>query len=57
MSQKRVEAWPSYLGKIAEEPARQVDQVDALVDQFSTAGKFWVGAPFSVVEPLRPPWP
>ena len=36
-------------GKVAEEPARKIDQVGALVDQFAAAGDRGVGAPFAVV--------
>src|SRR5207245_61044 len=37
------------LDEIAEEPAGQVDQVDALVQEFAAAGQGRVGAPFPVV--------
>jgi len=38
MSQKYRRAAAPHAGKIAQEPARQIDQVRPLVDQFSPAG-------------------
>ena len=35
--------------EVAQEPARQVDQVDALVDQLAAAGNGRIGAPFVLV--------
>ena len=49
MSQKYVRARPRTLRKIAEEPAGEIDQVRALVDQFAAAGERRVGAPFAIV--------
>jgi hypothetical protein len=36
-------------GELAEEPAGEVDEVDALVDQLAAAGERGVGAPLAVV--------
>ena len=36
-------------GEIAEEPAGEVDEVDALVDELAAAGEGGIGAPFAVV--------
>ena len=36
-------------GEIAEEPAGEVDEVGALVEQFAAAGKSRIGAPFALV--------
>jgi len=36
-------------GEFAEEPACDVDEVDALIDQLASAGKIGIGAPFPIV--------
>ena len=35
--------------EISEEPAGQIDQMHALVDEFAAAGERGIGAPFAVV--------
>ena len=37
----------AHLGEVAGEPASQVDQVDALVEQLAAAGDLRIGAPFA----------
>ena len=36
-------------GKIAEEPAGEVDEMDTLIDEFAAAGEGGIGAPLAVV--------
>src|SRR6266568_6658229 len=38
-----------YFFEIAQEPARQIDEMNPLVDQFATSGKFRHGTPFLVI--------
>ena len=38
-----------HFREIAEEPAGEIDQMHALVDQFAAAGEFRIGAPFPLV--------
>lgn len=43
-------------GEFAEEPAGEIDEMDALIDEFATAGKDGIGAPLAIVA-LASPWP
>ena len=58
MSQKNVaDARRVDLAEVAEEPARQVDQMHALVEQLAAAGDGGIGPPFAVVaEPAAVPY-
>ena len=41
-------------GEFAEEPAGEIDEMDALIDEFATAGKDGIGAPLAVVALASP---
>ena len=43
-----------HSGKFAEEPAGEIDEMDALIDEFATAGKDGIGAPLAVVALASP---
>ena len=38
-----------YSNEVTEEPAGQVDEMDALVDEFTAAGEGGIGTPFLLV--------
>ena len=38
-----------HSGKFSEEPAGEIDEMDALIDEFATAGKDGIGAPLAIV--------
>jgi hypothetical protein len=40
---------PAYFTEIAQKPARQIDQVDPLIDRFSAAGEGGICAPFLLI--------
>ena len=49
MSQKKVCGEAVDVGEVAQEPARQIDQMNALIDQLAAAGDRRVGPPLLVV--------
>ena len=49
MSQKYVAAWPLDRRELAQEPACEVDEMHALIDEFAAAGELGIGAPLAVV--------
>ena len=45
---------PLDAGEVAEEPAREINEMHALVDEFAAAGKRRIGAPLAVVADAPP---
>ena len=43
-----------HSGEFAEEPAGEIDEMDALIDEFAAAGKDGIGAPLAVVALASP---